>query len=168
MRDTSRISGRVRRIAGTVSTDDILPARYKHSTTDPDELAAHVFEYARPDLASTLRAGDILVGDQVFGIGSSREQAVSALKAAGVAAVLAPAFGRIFFRNAWNLGVPALEIVAPELAEGAEIAIDLDGGSCATAAGSAWFAPVPRALIEMVESGGLLARIAAGGGLPAA
>jgi 3-isopropylmalate/(R)-2-methylmalate dehydratase small subunit len=150
---------RVRRVHGIVSTDDILPARYKHSSVDPADFAPHVFENVRPGFAATIRPGDALVGDDTFGIGSSREQAVSALLAAGVGAVLAPAFGRIFFRNAWNLGLLALELEARDLAEGAEIRIDLEGGRAVAEGREYAFAAVPQDLVEMVRAGGLLARL---------
>ena len=74
---------RARRISGAVSTDDILPARYKHASTNPDELAKHVFEYFVPPGFAPFAPGDCIIADSVFGIGSSREQAVSALMAAG-------------------------------------------------------------------------------------
>jgi 3-isopropylmalate/(R)-2-methylmalate dehydratase small subunit len=163
-----KMRGCVHRLSGTLSTDDILPARYKHTTTDPFELATHVFEYAQPGLASRLRADEILVADGTFGIGSSREQAVSALKAAGVIAVLAPAFGRIFFRNCWNLGMPAIEVMVPSLEDGDRVTIDLVRGICLSDDGAVEFQSINETLIKMVEAGGLLAQVAAGAGLPSA
>jgi 3-isopropylmalate/(R)-2-methylmalate dehydratase small subunit len=96
-----------------ISTDDIIPATRKHSSTDPAQLARHVFENIDPALASQFRPGAVLVSSKIFGIGSSREQAVIALKAAGVILILAPEFGRIFYRNCWNNGVPALHYRPP-------------------------------------------------------
>src|SRR3954470_22866685 len=101
---------RTRNVAGVISTDDIIPARYKHSFVDPADMAKHVFENLLPGFAATLRTGDVILGSDTFGVGSSREQAVSSLLASGVKAVIAPRFGRIFFRNAWNLGLIAIEI----------------------------------------------------------
>jgi 3-isopropylmalate/(R)-2-methylmalate dehydratase small subunit len=150
---------RVRRVHGVVSTDDILPARYKHSSVDPADFAPHVFENVQPGFAATIRPGDALVGDDTFGIGSSREQAVSALLAAGVGAVLAPAFGRIFFRNAWNLGLLALELDTTDLVEGSELRVDLEAGRAVAGGREHAFAPVPEDLVEMVRAGGLLARL---------
>jgi 3-isopropylmalate/(R)-2-methylmalate dehydratase small subunit len=150
---------RARRVHGVISTDDILPARYKHRTVDPAEFAPHVFENVLPGFAATLREGDALVGDDTFGIGSSREQAVSALLAAGVEAVFAPRFGRIFFRNAWNLGLLAIEVDTAALAEGAELELDLEGGRLAAAGAELAFVPVPADLVEIVRAGGLLARL---------
>jgi 3-isopropylmalate dehydratase small subunit len=100
---------RIRIGPGPVSTDDIIPGRYKHMYTDPKELAPHVFENLLPGFARSLSPGDAIYCPDTFGIGSSREQAVTSLLAAGVVVVLAPRFGRIFFRNAWNLGLLVLE-----------------------------------------------------------
>jgi len=167
----STLCGLVFRVSGTVSTDDILPARYKHTTTDPDQLAEHIFEYSEPGLAPRLRASHaqgIVIGGDTFGIGSSREQAVSALKAAGVIAVIAPAFGRIFFRNSWNLGMPAIALATGAMEDGEQITIDLEQGLCRYGKHAVAFEAIHATLIDMVAAGGLLAQIAAGTGLPRA
>lgn len=91
-----------------ISTDDIIAGTRKHSSTDPAELAQYVFENIDPTLAASFRPRGALISSKIFGIGSSREQAVIALKAAGVILILAPEFGRIFYRNCWNNGLPAL------------------------------------------------------------
>jgi 3-isopropylmalate/(R)-2-methylmalate dehydratase small subunit len=127
--------------------------------TDPAQLAPHVFEARYPGLAATLRPGDAVVGTEIFGIGSSREQAVSALIACGVRAVIAPGFGRIFFRNCWNLGLPAIEASVDALEEGLEIELDLVAGRFVGAPGLPTFAVPPPLLLRMVEAGGLLALI---------
>ena len=146
----------VRRVSGSVSTDDILPARYKHLSTDPAVLSAHVFEAMVPGLATRLD-GSIIVGDAIFGLGSSREQAVTSLRAAGVAAVAAPAFGRIFYRNCWNNGLPAIECDLGGVADGAEIELDLDAGTL-EASGATFDFPAPTGWIRtVVDAGGLLA-----------
>ena len=160
MTGATEFTGRARRVSGTISTDDILPARWKHSTSDPLELAAHVFEHVRPDLAPTLRPGDVLVCDGTFGIGSSREQAVSALAAAGVRALVAPAFGRILFRNAWNLALPALVVTDARPPDGARLRIDLRAGTGTWEGGTFGFGPVSEWLLEIVGAGGLLAHLA--------
>jgi 3-isopropylmalate/(R)-2-methylmalate dehydratase small subunit len=154
-----RLTLRARRIGGVVSTDDILPARYKHMFTDPNDLAPHVFENVAPGLAATLEEGDALIGDDTFGIGSSREQAVSALLASGIRAVLAPAFGRIFFRNSWNLGLLALEVEGLDVEDGKPVEIELATGTVVAGGRRHGFTPVPPELIEMVASGGLLAQV---------
>lgn len=157
----TRISAhRVRRISGVVSTDDIIPARYKHMHTDPALLGPHLFEAFRPGFASTLVSGDVLVSDSVFGIGSSREQAVSTLLANGVAAVIAPAFGRILFRNCWNLALPAITAATANLDEEALVSIDLGAGEIARDGETLinFAAPSPF-LLDMITAGGLLAQV---------
>ncbi|CEP35300.1 MULTISPECIES: LeuD/DmdB family oxidoreductase small subunit [unclassified Halomonas] len=150
---------RVRRIEQTISTDDIIPGRYKHMYTDAKELAKHVFENAIPGFAVTLQERDVICCSDTFGIGSSREQAVSSLLAAGVIAVIAPSFGRIFFRNAWNLGLIALEIPSPSFAEKETVNLDLIKGEIAGNSETINFQPPPEKMLEMVEQGGLLAML---------
>lgn len=151
---------RVRRISGVVSTDDIIPARYKHMHTDPDLLAPHLFEAYRPGLAATLQAGDALVSDGIFGIGSSREQAVSTLLANGISLVVAPNFGRILFRNCWNLALPAVEADTTALTEGSSITLDLAKGEIRCEGSVVTRFPAPSVfLLDMIESGGLLAQV---------
>lgn len=161
---------RVRRIDRVISTDDIIPGRYKHMFTDTSELAKHVFENIFPGMAETFQEGDVIASTTTFGIGSSREQAVSSLLAAGVKAVIAPSFGRIFFRNAWNLGLIAIEVGSLPVAEGDLIVIDLEAGEISGPMRSVHFAPPPARMLEMVAEGGLLTlvakRLAAHAGLP--
>lgn len=153
---------RVRRIAGEISTDDIIPARYKHMYTDPAQMAPHVFEGRFPGLAATFQQGDVIVSENIFGIGSSREQAVSALRACGIRAVVAPEFGRIFFRNAWNLGVPAIQSDVSAFEEGQLVSVDLEAGRFSGAPGLPSFSPPPPMLLDMIAAGGLLELIKAG------
>lgn len=156
---------RIRRLAGPVSTDDIIPAKYKHMYADPAALAPHLFENSLPGFAATLQAGDALVCDRIFGIGSSREQAVSALLAAGVACVIAPSFGRIFFRNAWNLGLLAVTAETAALREGAPVELDLAAGTIRTGEAELAFPPVPAEMRRILAAGGLLRFIQNHGGL---
>ncbi|WP_437977323.1 hypothetical protein WMF11_10245 [Sorangium sp. So ce295] len=148
---------RVRRVSGEISTDDIIPARIKHIYTDPAQMAPHVFANRFPGFAATLAKNDALVCDATFGIGSSREQAVTSLKAQGVALVLAPAFGRIFFRNAWNLGLPAIVVDTARFSEGLMFGVRLEGG-CFVAEGVELprFAPPSELMLAMLRAGGLL------------
>jgi 3-isopropylmalate/(R)-2-methylmalate dehydratase small subunit len=147
---------RVRRVAGEISTDDIIPARYKHMYTDPDMMAPHVFENRFPGLAQTFQPGDALVSQDLFGVGSSREQAVSALMACGVRAVIAEQFGRIFYRNCWNLGLPAIESDVTAFTEGQRIVVDLEAGRFLGDGPLPTFRPPPPMMIDMVRAGGLL------------
>lgn len=152
---------RVRLVPGTISTDDIIPGRYKHMYTDPRDMAPHVFESLLPGFAATLKPGDALCCPDIFGIGSSREQAVSSLLAAGVTAIFARRFGRIFFRNAWNLGLPVLELRDADLAEGEAISVNLERGSIQRASGDLAFEPPPPEMLKMLRAGGLLASVVA-------
>lgn len=149
---------RIRRISGIVSTDDIIPGRYKHMFTDPGMLAPHVFENYCPGLAGSLREGDAICSADLFGIGSSREQAVSALQSAGVRAVFAAQFGRIFFRNCWNLGLPAIELKELDaLQDGARVTLDISAGKITTPSATICFPPPPPLMLHMLSAGGLLA-----------
>lgn len=159
---SDRLSGRGRRISGVVSTDDIIAGRYKHMYADPARLAEHVFEAFAPELGRSLEPGDILIADSHFGIGSSREQAVSALMAAGVTAVLAPSFGRIFFRNCWNLGLPAFELAVGEVADGDPVELDFAAGSAIIGGRRHSFPPPADEVLQMWRAGGLLASVKAG------
>jgi 3-isopropylmalate/(R)-2-methylmalate dehydratase small subunit len=149
---------RIREISGVISTDDIIPGRYKHMHVDPNQLGAHVFEDRFPGLADSLTAGDILWSSELFGIGSSREQAVSALLAAGVEAVVAPQFGRIFYRNAWNLGLRLITLPRPGAAslEGVTLELDPAKGLLTGPFGKLMFAKPPERLEAIISAGGLL------------
>ncbi|GAA4625796.1 hypothetical protein [Cellulomonas oligotrophica] len=157
---------RVVRVPGVISTDDIIPARYKHMYVDSAQLAPHVFEHRIPGLAEELMTGDAVVGDATFGVGSSREQAVSALLAAGVRAVIAPSFGRIFYRNCWNLGLPAVEAPTSALT-GSVLDLSLEDGVLRDGTTSVVFARPPDMMLDMVRAGGLLPMVLARGARPA-
>lgn len=124
----SKITGKVWNFGANIDTDVIIAARYLNSS-DPEHLAKYVMEDADPEFPKKLKKGDIIVAGENFGCGSSREHAPIALKAAGVAAVVAPSFARIFYRNAFNMGLPIFELPESlEIKEGEEISIDLDNG----------------------------------------
>ena len=157
------LRGRVRAVLGdNVDTDLIYPGRYLN-ITDREKTAEHLFELAWPDLRTALQPGEFLVAGKNFGCGSSREQAAAALKFSGAGAVLAASFARIFYRNAINLGLPA--VVAPlalqKCAAGDELEIDLAAGrirnltsQCVLAA-----APLDPRAVELLEQGGLIANL---------
>lgn len=154
------LAGNARFVAGTISTDDIIPARYKHMYTKPEDMAPHAFENRFPGLAATFREGDIIVGTELFGIGSSREQAVTSLMALGVKALISPQFGRIFYRNCWNLGIPAIEMNTETFLEGRPLRIDLRAGTISADGGQeVEFPPPPPKMMEMLDHGGLLSMI---------
>jgi len=151
-----------------VNTDEIVPARYLN-TSDPDELAAHCMEDADGGrFASGHRPGDVIVAGRNFGCGSSREHAPVAIKAAGVSAVVADSFARIFFRNAINIGLAILESprAAAAIEQGDEVSFDLTAGTITARGETFAFAPYPTELRQIVAAGGLLpyvrARRAAG------
>ena len=151
------MSFRLREIAGVISTDDIIPGRYKHMHADPDKLAAHVFENRFPGMAATFREGDAIWCDATFGIGSSREQAATSLLAAGVRLVIAPGFGRIFFRNAWNVGLRLIALPRPDQpVEGQSVSVDWERGVLFAEAGPQEFTPPPERILRIADAGGLL------------
>ena len=154
------IRGRVRAIFGdNIDTDIIYPGRYLN-ITDREKTAEHVFELVYPEIRARLEPGDLVVAARNFGCGSSREQAAAALKFAGVGAVLAASFGRIFFRNAINLGLPA--VVAPEAGTacllGDQLEIDLCGGIIRNLTQNRVIAaaPLDPRAAELIASGGLI------------
>jgi 3-isopropylmalate/(R)-2-methylmalate dehydratase small subunit len=155
-----KLRGRVRAVLGdNIDTDMIYPGRYLN-ITDREKTAAHLFELAYPELRANLEAGDFIVAGRNFGCGSSREQAAAALKFAGVGAVIAGSFARIFFRNAINLGLPA--VVAPQAslacAAGDELEIDLVAGEIRNVTESRVVEAAaldPRA-VELIAAGGLI------------
>ena len=152
--------GKVFKYGDNVDTDVIIPARYLN-TSDPAELAAHCMEDLDPLFAGSARNGDILVAGRNFGCGSSREHAPLAIKASGVACVVAESFARIFYRNALNIALPILECpeAARAIAAGDEVTIDFETGEIAdvTTARSFVAEPFPPFMLELIAAGGLAA-----------
>ncbi len=141
-----------------VNTDAIVPGRYLN-TSDPDELASHCMEDADGGKFVQGHAeGDVIVAGRNFGCGSSREHAPLAMKTAGVSAVIAESFARIFFRNAINIGLPILE--SPEAARaihaGDEVTFNLPAGTIEAKGRTFRFAAYPKELQEIVAAGGLM------------
>jgi len=152
------ISGKVWTFGKDIDTDLIIAARYLN-TSVPEELAKHVMEDADPDFVKNMSAGDVIVAGENFGCGSSREHAPIALKAAGVAAVIAPTFARIFYRNAFNMGLPIFELPqSAEITQGDEITIDMNAGTITnkTKAKTYNFTPIPAFMQELIDAGGLI------------
>lgn len=153
------IKGKVWKYGEDVNTDVIFPGKYTYTVTERCDMAQHAFEDHDPDFARNVKRGDIIVAGKNFGCGSSREQAVIALVEAGVAAIIAPSFARIYFRNAINEGLPALENAeAPEhIQAGDEISVDLDKGEIIAADGKVFtFPPLPPEVQEIMTAGGLV------------
>jgi len=120
---------RIFKFGDGISTDAIIPGRY-NVTTDPAALGKACFIEARPDFATSVQSGDIIVGGRNFGCGSSREHAPMAIKAAGVQAVVARSFARIFYRNAINIGLPVIQCDAiyDAVGDGDPVSIDIRSG----------------------------------------
>jgi len=153
-----KIQGRVHRFGEDIDTDKIIPARYLN-TIDPAELAKHVMEDEDPTFAAKVGHGEIIAAGKNFGCGSSREHAPIAIKAAGVACVIAPSFARIFYRNAINIGLPILECDgALEMETGHELAVDLDAGVVKnlTTGQEYQAAPFPQFMRDLIAQGGLV------------
>ncbi len=152
----SQISGKIWKFGDNIDTDLIIAARYLN-TSDPKELAKHVMEDADPTFVNKVGAGDIIVAGENFGCGSSREHAPIALKAAGVSAVVAKSFARIFYRNAFNMGLPIFELgETDEIKEGDLIAISMESGEINNGAKVYRFTPIPPFMQELLDCGGLM------------
>ncbi|MGI6096910.1 MAG: 3-isopropylmalate dehydratase small subunit [Dethiobacteria bacterium] len=153
------IKGRVWTFGDDIDTDAIIPARYLN-IFEPEHLAAHCMEDADPLFPQKVKKGDIIVARKNFGCGSSREHAPLAIKAAGVACVIADSFARIFYRNALNIGLPILECpeAAKKLREGDEISVDLEKGLITVLDSGCSFqaAAFPPFMRELIAHGGLI------------
>jgi 3-isopropylmalate/(R)-2-methylmalate dehydratase small subunit len=152
------VEGRVWKFGDNIDTDLIIAARYLN-TSDPNELAKHIMEDADPEFVKKMQKGDIIVAGDNFGCGSSREHAPIALKAAGVGAVVAQSFARIFYRNAFNMGLMIFELKdTSKIDEGDIISIDIDNGEIInkTKNETYKFTPIPPFMQELVKAGGLI------------
>ncbi len=141
-----------------IDTDLIIAARYLN-TSDPKVLATHVMEDADPNFVNNLNYGDVIVAGENFGCGSSREHAPIALKEAGVSAVIAKSFARIFYRNAFNMGLPIYELgESDEIKELDKVAIDPQNGEIQnlTQSKNYKFTPIPPFMQELIDAGGLI------------
>ena len=152
------MKGKAWKFGDSISTDHIAPGRYFHLRTNLPELAKHVLEDADPDFASQMEAGDFVVAGRNFGLGSSREHAPRIIKLAGVNAVLAHSFARIFFRNSINVGLPVLEIDTDQIEQGDELEVDLEAGTVEniTRGVTLNFAPLPPVMVKILSEGGLV------------
>lgn len=153
------IKGKAHKYGSNVDTDVIIPARYLNSV-DPAELASHCMEDIDAEFIKRVKAGDIIVAEDNFGCGSSREHAPVAIKAAGVSCVIANTFARIFYRNSLNIGLPILE--CPEAVAGAsagdELEVELAAGKIRNLSTGREFQakPFPPFMQELISAGGLI------------
>ena len=157
-------TGTAHKYGRDIDTDVIIPARYLN-TSDPAELAKHCLEDLDAGFVGKVEAGDILVADENFGCGSSREHAPIAIKAAGVSVVIAKSFARIFYRNAINTGLPIME--APDavdgISDGDRVSVDADTGTITNETTGATYtaAPFPPFVRDIIEQGGLIEAVKA-------
>jgi 3-isopropylmalate dehydratase small subunit len=155
--------GKVWKFGDNIDTDAIIPARYL-TTSDPRELAAHCMEDADPNFVARMKTGDIILGGENFGCGSSREHAPISIKAAGVSCVIAKSFARIFYRNSFNMGLPIFESseLVDAIKEGEEIILDSAKGIITMSNSDKIFTinPIPPFMEELIADGGLMTHIA--------
>jgi len=151
------LEGNARVFGDHINTDYIISGKYKSRLTDLNEMAKHIMEDIRPDFYQEIQPGDFIVGGLNFGCGSSREAAAWVIKKAGIAAVLAKDFARIFFRNAINVGVPVLRTDTSSIREGDRLKIDLDAGTIEnlTRGGVLPTQPLPPFIQKIVDAGGM-------------
>ena len=160
-----KAQGTVYKGGDNIATDVIIPARYLN-TQDAKELASHCMEDIDKSFVTKVKQGDIMVGGENFGCGSSREHAPLAIKSAGIDCVIAKSFARIFYRNAINIGLPILECPAASeaIADGDTVAIDFDTGVITDVTTGATFQaePFPPFIQNIIAKGGLMASIREG------
>jgi 3-isopropylmalate/(R)-2-methylmalate dehydratase small subunit len=163
-----KLKGNVWKFGDNVDTDVIIPARFLN-VSDREVLAQNCFADLRPEFSKSLHPGDVIVAGNNFGCGSSREHAPLAIKTAGVSVVIARSFARIFYRNAFNIGLPILESEEAfgTFEEGSSIEVDLESGEIRSGNGGVrvFAKPIPAFMREIVQAGGLVQYIRARGSL---
>lgn len=154
-----KLKGKAHKYGSNVDTDVIIPAQYLTSSI-PEELAAHCMESLDPDFARKVAPGDIIVAEENFGCGSSREHAPIAIKAAGISCVIAKTFARIFYRNAINIGLPIFECpeAVDSIRSGDEVEVDVVKGTIKNLTTGTVFKaiPFPEFMREIISAGGLI------------
>lgn len=162
------MKGTAHKFGDDISTDLIAPGRYFHLRSQLEELARHVMEDANPDFAHRVKPGDFIVAGKNFGCGSSREHAAVIIKMAGVSAVLAKSFARIFYRNAINIGLPVIECDTDEINNGDELKIHLEEGMVKnlTRDTAINFHSIPKFMMNILLDGGLVEHIKKHHGFP--
>jgi 3-isopropylmalate/(R)-2-methylmalate dehydratase small subunit len=155
------LKGRAWKFGDNISTDHIIPGRFYHLRSDLNELTKHVFEDTAPDFHSKIRQGDIIIGGQNFGLGSSREHAPLVIKMAGIDAVVARSFARIFYRNAINVGLAAIICDVEGIDEGDSLELRVEEGilSDITKGTKKRFGPLSSIMRDILHEGGLVSYI---------
>jgi len=156
-----RLQGKGWKVSDDISTDLIAPGRFFHLRSNLQELAKHVLEDADPEFVKKISKGDFVVAGKNFGLGSSREHAPTIMKIAGISAVLAKSFARIFYRNAINIGLPPVQCDTDKIEEGDELEVDLEKGEVInrTKGIKLTFSPFPSIMRKILDDGGLLSHI---------
>ncbi|HHF97946.1 MAG TPA: 3-isopropylmalate dehydratase small subunit [Candidatus Aerophobetes bacterium] len=152
------LKGKVHKLGDDINTDYIISGRYKFKTLDPNELARHLLEDICPDFYQKISPGDFIVAGENFGCGSSREQAPLAIKYAGIGAVIAKSFARIFYRNAINIGLPIIITDTDEINQDDTLLIDLKKGAITVCNREKTLSitPFPSEILSIIEAGGLV------------
>lgn len=155
-----KIVGNAWRFGKNINTDLIFPNRYFKPSYAPGEMGSHVMSGADPAFPEKVKRGDVIVGSSNFGCGSSREEAAGSIREAGIGAVVAPSFGRIFMRNCINLGVPVVPCpgIDEHVSEGDTVEVDLTAGTVrnVTTGYSATVAPIAPELLKLLSEGGIV------------
>jgi 3-isopropylmalate/(R)-2-methylmalate dehydratase small subunit len=152
------LKGNAFKFGDNISTDLIIAGKYAHLRSNLPELARHAMEDADPDFIKEVKPGDFIVGGSNFGLGSSREHAPLVIKMAGVSAIIAKSFARIFFRNAINQGLPALICDTDKISQGDALEIRLEEGMINNVSKNETyhFTRIPQAMLRILNEGGLI------------
>jgi len=153
--------GKAWKFGDAISTDHIIPGRYFYLRSNLPELSKHILEYERPGFSEIVSAGDFIVAGQNFGLGSSREHAAIVIKMNGIQAVLAKSFARIFYRNCFNNGIPAIICDTDRIEEGDEIELLLEEGKIINHTRNEMlsFSPLPPVMKIILSDGGLVEHV---------
>ena len=153
--------GKAWKLGDGISTDHIIPGRYFFLRSNLPELAKHVLEYERPGFNEKVAQGDFIVGGKNFGQGSSREHAPLVIKLNGIQAVLAKSFARIFYRNCFNNGIPAIVCDTDRISEGDELELFLEEGKIVnyTTQETLSFPAIPPVMKKILDDGGLVEHV---------
>jgi 3-isopropylmalate/(R)-2-methylmalate dehydratase small subunit len=154
------------KVQDNINTDYVISGRYKFKIQDPKELAKHIFEDIDPEFAARVKKGDILVAGENFGCGSSREQAPQSLKTAGFQAIIAKSFARIFYRNAFNIGLLLVECNTDFIDDGDEIELDIDKAKVRNISKGLILdiKPLPQVIRKLLDDGGVIEHFKKHGG----
>ena len=155
------MKGRAWKFGDGISTDHIIPGRYFYLRSNLPELAKHILEYERPGFNEKVAQGDFIVGGENFGLGSSREHAPLVIKLNGIQAVLAKSFARIFYRNCFNNGIPAIICDSDRISEGDELELFLEEGKIVnhTKQETLSFPAIPPVMKKILDDGGLVEHV---------